>query len=86
MTLLTASSHQGGETYNRWTAYGQSKTANMLMALSLAEKLGTKGLRAYSLHPGVIATNLGSHLDWSVDMASMCTVMRMPLKLTLQFD
>ncbi|KAL2811479.1 hypothetical protein BJX63DRAFT_422323 [Aspergillus granulosus] len=43
-----------GETYNRWSAYGQSKTANILMAVSLAEKLGPKGLLAYSLHPGVI--------------------------------
>lgn len=37
----------------------------MLMALSLAEKLGAKrGLLAFSLHPGVIWTNLGSHIDW----------------------
>ncbi|KAK3342166.1 hypothetical protein B0T25DRAFT_465405, partial [Lasiosphaeria hispida] len=43
-----------GKTYNPWTAYGQSKTANMLMALSLAEKLGPDGLVAVSLHPGVI--------------------------------
>ncbi|KAL4908719.1 hypothetical protein BDW74DRAFT_72559 [Aspergillus multicolor] len=55
---------QNGETYNRWTAYGQSKTANMLMALSLAEKLGDKGLLAYSLHPGVIlSTSLSGSLD-----------------------
>ncbi|KAI9370069.1 hypothetical protein BJX61DRAFT_535956 [Aspergillus egyptiacus] len=45
---------QNGETYNRWSAYGQSKTANILMAVSLAERLGPKGLQAYSLHPGVI--------------------------------
>ncbi|KAK4120495.1 NAD(P)-binding protein [Parathielavia appendiculata] len=60
-----------GEYYNKWRAYGQSKTANMLMALSLAEKLKSKGLRAYSLHPGVIGTNLGGHLDWDVDIASL---------------
>ncbi|KAG7289176.1 hypothetical protein NEMBOFW57_005539 [Staphylotrichum longicolle] len=58
-------SYQGGENYNKWHAYGQSKTANMLMALSLAEKLGSKGLRAYSLHPGVIGTHLGDHLEWT---------------------
>ena len=59
----------GGETYNRWRAYGQSKTANMLMALSLAAKLGPKkNLLAFSLHPGVImTTTLGSHVDWSVE-------------------
>lgn len=43
----------------------------MLMALSLAEKVGAKGLRAFSLHPGVIGTNLGGHLDWAVDMPSL---------------
>lgn len=37
----------------------------MLMALSLAKKLGDKrGLLAFSLHPGTIWTNLGNHLDW----------------------
>lgn len=37
----------------------------MLMARSLANKLGIKcGLLAFSLHPGVIFTNLSNHLDW----------------------
>ncbi|KAI1109204.1 WW domain-containing oxidoreductase [Nemania sp. NC0429] len=53
-----------GETYNKWSAYGQSKTANILFSVSLAEKLGSRGLQTYSLHPGVIATNLGDHIDW----------------------
>ncbi|KAI1495951.1 NAD(P)-binding protein [Biscogniauxia marginata] len=57
-----------GETYHKWHAYGQSKTANALMALSLAKKLGPR-LRAYSVHPGVIQTELDDHLDWSVDYA-----------------
>ncbi|KAK2002626.1 short-chain dehydrogenase/ reductase [Colletotrichum falcatum] len=52
-----------GKHYNEWHAYGQSKTANCLMAISLAEKLGDKGLLSFSLHPGVIYTNLGNHLD-----------------------
>ncbi|KYK56173.1 short-chain dehydrogenase [Drechmeria coniospora] len=57
-----------GETYNKWYAYGQSKTANMLFAISLAEKLGRRGLQAYSVHPGVIlGTGLGVHLDLSDD-------------------
>ncbi|KAL4953675.1 hypothetical protein BDW69DRAFT_205689 [Aspergillus filifer] len=50
-----------GKTYNKWSAYGQSKTANILMAVSLAEKLGSKGLLAYSLHPGVIFSTSLSH-------------------------
>ncbi|KAH6660112.1 hypothetical protein BKA67DRAFT_40559 [Truncatella angustata] len=48
-----------GETYNKWSAYGQSKTANMLFALSLAKTLGPK-LLAFSLHPGTILTNMTS--------------------------
>lgn len=57
-----------GRTYNKWRAYGQSKTANMLVAVSLAEKLGTLGVRAYSVHPGVIMTGLADHLDFEGDI------------------
>jgi len=34
----------------------------MLYSVSLAEKLGKRGLLSYSLHPGAIWTNLGNHL------------------------
>ncbi|KAI1074547.1 WW domain-containing oxidoreductase [Whalleya microplaca] len=56
---------ENGANYDRWHAYGQTKTANMLFALSLAEKLGGRGLQSYSLHPGVIGTNLDNQLDWN---------------------
>ncbi|KAH7238071.1 hypothetical protein BKA59DRAFT_547052 [Fusarium tricinctum] len=53
-----------GDLYNKWSAYGQSKTANMLFAISLAEKLGSRGLQAYSLHPGaILETSLANHLE-----------------------
>ncbi|KAF4977544.1 hypothetical protein FZEAL_5915 [Fusarium zealandicum] len=56
--------YSNGETYNKWSAYGQAKTANMLFSLSLAQKLGSRGLQSYSLHPGLImSTGLGVHLD-----------------------
>ncbi|KAL4887331.1 short-chain dehydrogenase [Aspergillus karnatakaensis] len=48
-----------GKTYDKWLAYGQSKTANMLFSLSLASKLSKRGLISVSLHPGAIQTNLG---------------------------
>ncbi|KAF4993033.1 hypothetical protein FGRMN_6769 [Fusarium graminum] len=55
-----------GETYDEWSAYGQSKTANMLFSNSLAQKLGGRGLQAYSVHPGLIlSTGLGTHLDFA---------------------
>jgi NAD(P)-dependent dehydrogenase (short-subunit alcohol dehydrogenase family) len=44
-----------------WTgyaAYAQSKLANVMHALSLAERHDSAKLVAYSLHPGVIATKL----------------------------
>ncbi|CAJ2504830.1 Uu.00g122240.m01.CDS01 [Anthostomella pinea] len=65
-----------GKTYNKWQAYGQSKTANMLFTLALAEKLGGRGLLTYSLHPGVIGTNLGAHIDWEEGGPSMQAVDR----------
>ncbi|MCO5995735.1 oxidoreductase [Actinoallomurus rhizosphaericola] len=44
--------------YDKWKAYGQSKTANALFALQL-DKLGqASGVRAFSLNPGGIRTNL----------------------------
>jgi NAD(P)-dependent dehydrogenase (short-subunit alcohol dehydrogenase family) len=50
---------QDGKVYDQWEAYGQSKTANILFSNALATKLESKGLRAYSLHPGVaLGTNL----------------------------
>ncbi|TGJ80817.1 hypothetical protein E0Z10_g7961 [Xylaria hypoxylon] len=67
---------QKGENYNKWHAYGQSKTANMLFTLSLAKKLGGRGLLSYSLHPGVISTNLGGHMDWNESFPSLQAVDR----------
>lgn len=59
-----ANRRQNGETYEKWVAYGQAKTANMLFSISLAEKLEKRGLRSYSLHPGVImGTGLAGHLN-----------------------
>ncbi|WP_394360410.1 SDR family NAD(P)-dependent oxidoreductase [Amycolatopsis sp. SB7-3] len=48
--------------YDRWLAYGQAKTANVLFAVHL-DKLGAgHGIRAFSLHPGAILTPLQRHL------------------------
>jgi NAD(P)-dependent dehydrogenase (short-subunit alcohol dehydrogenase family) len=44
---------QDGKVYDQWEAYGQSKTANILFSKGLAVRLGKRGVRAYSLHPGV---------------------------------
>lgn len=62
-----------GKDYDGWSAYGQAKTANILFSRSLAEKLGSKGVFSYSLHPGSIATtSLGVHVDdWAVSYANL---------------
>jgi NAD(P)-dependent dehydrogenase (short-subunit alcohol dehydrogenase family) len=48
--------------YDKWIAYGQSKTANILFAVELDRRLAARGVRAFALHPGMIATELGRHL------------------------
>ncbi len=51
------------EPYDKWVAYGQSKTANALFAVHL-DRLGAEhGVRAFSLHPGAILTPLARHMD-----------------------
>ena len=44
--------------YTGYAAYAQSKLANVMHALSLADREPKEGLVAYALHPGVIATKL----------------------------
>ena len=48
--------------YEKWGAYGQSKTANVLFAKGLEDRFGGKGIHAYAVHPGGIQTNLGRHM------------------------
>lgn len=49
--------------YDKWQAYGQAKTANALFALGLDRRGAEHGVRAFSLHPGVILTDLARHLS-----------------------
>ena len=56
--------------YDKWTAYGQSKTANVLFAVELDRRLHDQGVRAFALHPGAIITELGRHMT-AEDMEAM---------------
>lgn len=56
--------------YDRWKAYGQSKTANVLFAVELERRWGPAGIHAYALHPGVIMTELSRHLS-AADLAAL---------------
>ncbi|NUP22008.1 MAG: SDR family NAD(P)-dependent oxidoreductase [Streptomyces sp.] len=44
--------------YDKWLAYGQSKTANALFAVHLDTLGHDDGVRAFALHPGKIITGL----------------------------
>jgi NAD(P)-dependent dehydrogenase (short-subunit alcohol dehydrogenase family) len=48
--------------YDKWVSYGQSKTANALFARGLDERGASHGVRAFSVHPGGIMTDLQRHL------------------------
>ncbi|MFI9173888.1 SDR family NAD(P)-dependent oxidoreductase [Streptomyces lincolnensis] len=49
--------------YDKWQAYGQAKTANVLFAVHLDRLARDAGVRAFSLHPGGIMTPLQRHLS-----------------------
>ena len=52
-----------GKTYEMWTGYGQSKTANILFSWGLTKRLKSRGVTSTALHPGVIfGTGLATHL------------------------
>jgi NAD(P)-dependent dehydrogenase (short-subunit alcohol dehydrogenase family) len=49
--------------YDKWSAYGQAKTANALFAVHLDALGQDVGVRAFSVHPGGILTPLQRHLS-----------------------
>jgi NAD(P)-dependent dehydrogenase (short-subunit alcohol dehydrogenase family) len=48
--------------YDKFSAYGQSKTANILFTVELDRRLRDRGVRAFAVHPGMIITELGRHM------------------------
>lgn len=48
-------------TYDPWSAYGQSKTADVLLAVGVTERWRDDGIVANAAHPGAIATGLQKH-------------------------
>ena len=49
--------------YDPWVAYGQSKSANALFAVRLDAIGDGDGIRAFSVHPGGVVTNLVRHMS-----------------------
>lgn len=64
--------------YDGWTAYCQSKLANVIFTYELADRLNPKQVTANALHPGAVRTNIvGKHaslvyrLGWNLKKLTM---------------
>jgi NAD(P)-dependent dehydrogenase (short-subunit alcohol dehydrogenase family) len=64
-----ADPHFSTRDYDKWTAYGQAKSANALFALHLDALGAPHGIRAFSVHPGGIVTPLQRHLSMDEQIA-----------------
>jgi NAD(P)-dependent dehydrogenase (short-subunit alcohol dehydrogenase family) len=51
--------------YDKWEAYGQSKTADTLLAVALTRHFGEQGITANAVNPGGVLTGLQQHLPAS---------------------
>jgi NAD(P)-dependent dehydrogenase (short-subunit alcohol dehydrogenase family) len=51
--------------YDKFVAYGASKTANILHAVEADRRLRDSGIRCYAVHPGTVATSLARHMSRS---------------------
>ncbi len=49
--------------YDKFVAYGASKTANILHAKEADRRLRESGIRAYAVHPGTVATSLARYMS-----------------------
>ena len=55
--------HFRNNSYDKWMAYGQSKTASSLVAIEFHRRMVDKGVSGFSVHPGGILTPLQRHLQ-----------------------
>jgi NAD(P)-dependent dehydrogenase (short-subunit alcohol dehydrogenase family) len=51
--------------YNKFVAYGSSKTANILHTKEADRRWSELGIRAYAVHPGTVATSLARYMSKS---------------------
>lgn len=61
--------HFNAREYEKWSAYGQAKSANALFAIHLDEIGRPFGIRAFAVHPGGIKTPLQRHLTMEEQIA-----------------
>jgi NAD(P)-dependent dehydrogenase (short-subunit alcohol dehydrogenase family) len=56
--------------YDKFKAYGSSKTANVLFTVALDARYRDRGVRSFAVHPGTVATSLSRHMSRD-DMKAM---------------
>lgn len=72
---LASLAHQSGKmdldnfnyekgTYNKSLVYGTSKLANILFTRQLAKEIKGSNIQVFSVHPGVVKSELGRHLPY----------------------
>ncbi|CAF0954467.1 unnamed protein product [Rotaria sordida] len=75
-------------TYNRWSAYSLSKSANILFTRELQRRYSiSHKIRSYSLHPGSVNTQLDRHMSINNIMRTLakpirCLLFKTPLEGT----
>lgn len=60
--------------YDKWRAYGQAKTANVLFTVEAERRWGPRGVHSFAVHPGVVVTELARHMteeDYSGRLANL---------------
>ena len=62
-SILWDDIHFQNTPYDKWMAYGQSKTACSLMAIEFNTRMKSKGVEGFAVHPGGIITPLQRHLE-----------------------
>ncbi|CAE8612080.1 unnamed protein product [Polarella glacialis] len=62
-TSFLANATLENSNYHYWTAYCNTKFANVLFAKELHERYFSQGLLTFSLHPGVASTEIGRSLS-----------------------
>jgi NAD(P)-dependent dehydrogenase (short-subunit alcohol dehydrogenase family) len=70
--------------YNPVFAYGQSKLANVLFAQELSMKLKGTGATSNAVHPGLIRTELGRHVEKYVHDAPILFILS-PIAYLIDF-
>ncbi|KAJ3544041.1 hypothetical protein NM208_g3255 [Fusarium decemcellulare] len=81
VVILSSVAHRWGEfdpdnvnlegSYDPMVAYGASKTANLWTANEIERRYGAQGIHAWSVHPGLVLTDLGRHMSREQQEASM---------------